>query len=324
MANRGVEKLIDKIKQSMSERKYYESHQLWRTIYFRLLKQERYLELAEILFDGADQLIRAKQFQSGSDLALLLVEVLSKISFDNRKDFEQWIEKVAGIIEKIDSSVVERETLIVRAIKWSSTESNLKNPLMHKLIAKIMAVEQNYEQARHHSLLSKNGAFCAKILIQLSNRALNSEIDMIIVQVVLNLLILKDKSTAMDTFDYYTKYHPQIRTTNPPYTTPLLNFAYFLLNIIDDRKLQAFNTLCDLYKVALDRDPEYEKKLEKIGIFYFNAPVKKQDIRSGGLFGDLFNQLFQELENDSDSDNNDNSMQTSSSSNFLSSNVDLD
>ncbi|KAG5671710.1 hypothetical protein PVAND_001890 [Polypedilum vanderplanki] len=323
MANRGVEKLIDKIKQSMSEKRYYESHQLWRTIYFRLLKQERYFELAEILYDGALQLINVKQFQSGSDLALLLIEVLTKCTFNNNtKQFEKWIENVGSIIGKIDSSVVEREMLIVKAIKWSSQESNSKNPLMHKLIAKIMANEQNYEQARHHSLLAKNGIFCAKILIQLSNKALNSEVDMIIVQVVLNLLILKDERTAMTAFHFYVKHHPLIRTSELPFCSPLLNFAYFLLNIIDEKNLQAFTTLCDLYRTALNRDPEYEKKLEKIGILFFNAPVKQEN-RGGGLFGDLFNQLFQELENDSDSDNNENSMQ-STSSNYLSSNVDLD
>jgi len=257
---------------------------------------------------------------SFSDLALLLVEVLSKHKFDDPNEFDTWICHVAGIIEKIDQNVVERETLIVRTIKWSSAETNQKNPTLHTLLARIMLKEENYEQARYHSLLSKNGYLCAKILIQHSTKAYNSEIDMIIVQVVLNLLILKDKTTALETFEFYTKLHPSVRTSQPPYRTPLLNFAYFLLNIIDDKKLQAFTTLCDLYRTALTRDSEYEKKLEKIGTFYFNAPVKKQDMRSGGLFGDLFNQLFHELENDSDSDSN---MQFSSSS-ILSSNVDLD
>lgn len=278
------------------------------------------MELAEILFDGSIRLINEKQFQSGADLALLLVEVLSKHKFLIPSEFEKWIYHVASVIEKIDANIVERETLIVKTIKWSSSETNQKNPTLHKLLAYIMLAEGNYEQARYHSLLSKNGTLCAKILIEHSAKANASEIDMFIVQVVLNLLILKDKATATDTFMYYTKHHPKIKTSQPPYKTPLLNFAYFLLNIIDDKKLQTFTTLCDLYRTALTRDAEYEKKLEKIGTFYFNAPVKQQNIRSGGLFGDLFNQLFQELENDSGDDSD---MQFLSSS-ILSSNVDLD
>lgn len=174
---------------------------------------------------------------------------------------------------------------------------------MHKLLARIMAKEQNYDQARHHYLFSKDGVGCAKILIQLSAKAFNSEVDMIIVQVVLNLLVLKEKGTAVETFDYYTKCHPKIRTHQPPFNTPLLNFIYFLLNLIETtKKLQSFTTLCELYKTALERDPSYKQQIEKIGISYFNAPARKQQQPQGGLFGNFFNSLFQELEYDSDSD----------------------
>jgi golgi to ER traffic protein 4 len=236
--------------------------------------------------------------------------VLSKCELENNtSEFEKWIEIIAGLIEKIEPNVVERETIIVKAVKWSSAGSVQKNPLIHKLLARIMAKEQNYEQARYHYLLSKDGVGCARILIQLSAKAYTSEIDLILVQVVLNLLVLKEKSTAVETFDYYTRYHPKIRTYQPPFHTPILNFAYFLLNIIDEKKLQAFSTLCDLYKTALDRDPAYKQQIEKIGISYFNAPVKKPAMQGGGLFGNFFNQLFQELEDDSDSDYEDASQQ---------------
>lgn len=299
---------------------FFSAHQMFRTIYFRYSKQERFLELSDLLLDGADKLINAKQFQSGSDLSLLLIEVLQKCKF-SEQDFEKWIFHVSCLIDRIEPNVVERESLIVRAVKWSC-EGNKKNPnqghpLLHKFIANTMTKEQNYEQARYHYLLSKDGVGCAKILILLSAKAYNSEVDMVIVQVVLNLLVLKEKDTAMVTFDTYTKLHPYIRTTNPPYRTPLLNFLYFLLNIIDDPKLQCFKTLCELYKTALSRDPAYEKQLQQIAVSYFGAPAAKP-ARNNGLFGDLFSQLFQELEDDSEDDD------TASSSSQFRSNVELD
>jgi len=304
LESRGITKLLAKIKDSMEEKKYYEAHQMFRTIYFRYSKQEKFLELSDLLLDGAEKLIAAKQFQSGSDLSLLLIEVLQKCKF-NEQEFEKWIISVGGLIDKIEPNVVERESLIVRAVKWSC-EGNKKNPhqghpLIHKLIANTMTKEQNFEQARYHYLLSKDGVGCAKILIQLSAKAYNSEVDLVIVQVVLNLLVLKEKDTALVTFNTYTKLHPYIRTSKPPYRTPLLNFLYFLLNIIDDPKLQCFKTLCDLYKTALSRDPAYEKQLQQIGVSYFGASPARP-ARQNGLFGDLFSQLFQELEDDSDDD----------------------
>lgn len=342
--SRGVAKLLGKIKDSLEEKKYYEgeemrkfktnqnkwvdstsilAHQMFRTIYFRYLKAEKFLELSDLLLDGANKLIAAQQFQSGSDLALLLINTLHQCKF-NDEEFERWIQCVGDLIEKIEPNVVERETLIVQAVKWSC-EGNKKNPhqghpLLHKKIAEIMAKEQNFDQARYHYLLSKDGIGCGKILIQISAKAFNSEVDMVIAQVVLNLLVLKEKDTALVTFNTYTGLHPKIRTPNPPYRTPLLNFLYFLLNIIDDPKLQCFKTLCELYKTTLSRDPAYEKQLQQIGVSYFGAPPARP-ARQNGLFGDLFSQLFQELDEDSEED--DSQPRASSSSQFRS-NVDLD
>lgn len=297
---------------------------MFRTIYFRYSKQEKFLELADLLLDGAEKLIAARQFQSGSDLSLLLIEVLQKCKFDELS-FEKWITNVGGLIEKIEPNVVERETLIVRAVKWScegnKNNPNQGHPLIHKLIAATMAKEQNYEHSRYHYLLSKDGAGCAKILIHLSAKAFTSEVDMIICQVVLSLLVLKEKETALVTFNTYTKLHPKIRTQNPPYRTPLLNFIYFLLHIIDEPKLQSFKTLCELYKTALSRDPAYEKQLQQVGVFYFGAP-QARPARQQGLFGDLFSQLFQELEEGSDDEDSQPAASSSSSSQFRV--VDLD
>lgn len=282
----------------------FPAHQMFRTIFFRYSKQGKFLELSDLLLDGAEKLIAAKQFQSGSDLSLLLIEVLQKCNFDET-DFEKWITNVGRLIDRIEANVVERETLIVRAVKWSC-EGNKKNPnqghpLIHKLIANTMAKEQNLEQARYHYLLSKDGIGFAKVLIQISLKAFDSEVDLVIVQVVLNLLILKETDTALVTFDTYTQMHPKIRTSHPPYRMPLLNFLHFLLQIIDEPKLQGFKSLCELYKTALSRDPAYEKQLQLIGVSYFGAP-QARTTRQNGLFGDLFSQLFQELEEDSDDD----------------------
>jgi golgi to ER traffic protein 4 len=345
---RGVAKLLTKISQSLEEKKFYEgalfcenvwnfnktyshivflAHQIYRTIYFRYSKQEKFKELAELLFDGAVKLIAEREFQSGADLSLLLIEILQKCKYKDG-EFENWMSKVAKIIESIDQNVVERDTLIVRAIKWScegnQDNPNQGHPLMHRHIAQIMSKEKNYEQARSHYLLSKDGQGCANVLIQISLTAYKSEIDLVIVQSVLNLLVLKEISTAKDTFDSYTNQHPSIRTSNPPYKTPLLNFLYFLLHLIDDPKLQSFTSLCELYKPALARDPEYDRQLKQIGVSYFGAKPPRQQT-GGGLFGGLFNQLFQELENDDIDDDDDLEPQPSTSKSFRTGgNADLD
>lgn len=179
---------------------------------------------------------------------------------------------------------------------------------MHKVIAQFLWTEGNLEQARHHFLLSKDGSGCGQMLIQLSQtKGLPREIDLFIVQVVLQQLCLNEINSAMETFHTYTKYHPKISRTEPPFILPLLNFAYFLLKIIECKKLAIFKKLCELYKPSLDRDPSYDKYLEKIGILFFGAPQAPAQRPGGGIFGDLINQLFQGLDDDDADDDSDSS-----------------
>lgn len=172
---------------------------------------------------------------------------------------------------------------------------------MHKVIAQLMWNEGNLEQARHHFLLSKDGSGCGQMLIELSQtKGFPKETDLFIAQVVLQQLCLKEISSASDTFNTYIKFHPKISRTDPPFVMPLLNFVFFLLKIIENhRKLTIFKKLCELYKTSLDRDPSYEKYLEKIGVLFFGAPNPPQR-SNNGIFGDLINQLFQGLDEEDD------------------------
>lgn len=182
------------------------------------------------------------------------------------------------------------------------SKTKLGHPLMHKLIAQILWAEGNMEQSRHHFLLSRDGSGCGQMLIQLSeSKGFNSEIDLFIAQGVLQQLCLKEKSSALQTFETYTKYHPKIACSDPPFSLPLLNFVYFLLKALETGKLAIFKTLCELYKPSLGRDLSYDKYLQKIGVIYFSAPPPPQ--RNGaGLFGDLINQLFQSVDDDDEAE----------------------
>jgi golgi to ER traffic protein 4 len=120
----------------------------------------------------------------------------------------------------------------------------------------------------------------------------------------LQQLCLKENAAALETFNTYTKLHPNIEH-GPPFIKPLLNFIYFLLKTIEagSGKLTTFKALCDLYKPSLDRDPSYNRYLIKIGCIFFNAPQPQQQLPSSGIIGELFNQLFQGLETDEPSAN---------------------
>jgi hypothetical protein len=73
----GTSRILDKAKQSIEEGKYYEAHQMYRTVYYRFVSQRRNEEALNLVYTGASLLLTHEQFGSGLDLSLLIIERLN-------------------------------------------------------------------------------------------------------------------------------------------------------------------------------------------------------------------------------------------------------
>ncbi|XP_037954393.1 Golgi to ER traffic protein 4 homolog [Teleopsis dalmanni] len=303
-SQRGVSRVLSKLDISIDSGNYYEAHQMYRTLYFRYVGQNKFDECLELLYNGSLKLLTKKQETSAADLGLLLIDTLERRK--NKDDVDLWIGQLTTIISRLSPNIVERETLINRAIKWSADISGIPHghPSMHKHIGEIFWNDGNIEQCRHHFLLSQDGNLCGRILIKISlSKGFVKETDLFIVQAVLQQLCLKDSKTAEDTFVAYTKGHPEIKRTCFPYKQPLLNFIYFLFRSIELNTFDIYLALLELYKPSLKRDAAYEKYLMKISCHYFGVthpPENREGGIMGGMFGDLFSRLFQGFEDDDD------------------------
>ena len=125
-----------------------------------------------------------------------------------------------------------------------------------------------------------------------------SEVDLFITQAVLQYLCLSNLPTATVAFKIYTANHPGIRASEPvsnprpPFLMPLLNFVWFLLELlltVETRKLALFTVLCEQYRVSIGRDPAYRKYLDRIAQLFFGVPPPSSTSRGpgGGIFGNL-------------------------------------
>lgn len=316
---RGVSRVIEKLENSIKDGNYYEAHQMYRTIYFRYLAQKKYEELLDMLFKGALLFLDRDQQISGADLAILLVEVLVKSESAN---YTEWTPKLCKIFAKISTAYPERDTFLANAIRWSAKGGAMQgHPFLHQGIAQVYWNEKNYINARHHYIYSKDGLGCAKLLIEFQvMQGFSYEEDLFITQVVLQYLCLQNKVTASQTFNNYTKEHPRIRKTRPPYLLPLLNFIWFLLQAVESQKLSTFTVLCEQYEPSIKRDPCYMQYLDKIGQIFFGLKPPPQQGR--GFFGNFLHSFLNGLDDDSDEDN---SVQASpSTSRLLTENNDLD
>ncbi|XP_050075454.1 Golgi to ER traffic protein 4 homolog [Anopheles maculipalpis] len=298
-AARGVQRVLDKLRASVEAKNFYEAHQMYRTLYFRYVAQRKYDDVLALLYDGALTMLEHEQYSSGADLGLLIIQTLEK-GGNEIESTEQWIKRLTELIGKIKPTSVDRETLLEKAMKWSGTlvSSPTGHPLMHKLYAQILHREGDLTHARQHFAHAKDGTSCGFLLIEISRtKGFASEIDLFVAHIVLQQLAMKETVTAADTFTTYCKFHTSIACTDPPFGLPLLNFLYFLLQLVEqnNRKYATFKALCELYKPSLERDPSYEKYLQMIGVKFFDGSRYEQ---RNLIFSDLLQQFFIDLEED--------------------------
>lgn len=319
-SSRGVSRVLEKLDKSLKNGDYYEAHQMYRTVCFRYLGQERYKELKDMLYQGSVLFLDSDQKTSGTDLGLLLIDVLNK---SKEQDCILWSPKLSIIFSKIGTdNDTERDAFLAQAVKWSAQGTSHGHPLLHQHIAKIYWDEQNYVQARHHYIHSQDGKGCAELLIEFQlTKGYKYETDLFIAQTVLQLLCLRNRITANQTFTTYTENHPRIKKTGPPFLLPLLNFIWFLLQAIESKKIQTFAVLCEQYRNSIKRDPCYVKYLDKIAQIFFGLKPQEEK-KPGGIFGNLIESFLGGLEDDSDDENS--SAAQASTSRKLIENTELD
>ena len=224
------ERLLTKLHKSLENKDYYESHQIYRTLYFRLLRDKKHIQLSELLVDGAFRLLRNGQHNSGADLATLYLQLLIETNnktLDDKPIVEndRLLITIRDLFELIPAKSPERLTFVTNAVKLGFVSS----AAVRKQFAVVLWREKNFAEARQHFVYSSDsGLDCALMLVEYQTTlGYPSEADLFIGQFVLQVLCVRNKSMADQTFHAYTSRHPSINTTNPPFLLPLLNFLWF-------------------------------------------------------------------------------------------------
>ncbi|KAI9306506.1 hypothetical protein BJ944DRAFT_238706, partial [Cunninghamella echinulata] len=103
MAQKGTGKTLEKLKASVNDGKYYEAHQMYRTIARRYNKQQKYDNSIKLLHDGALSLFQHNQFASGSDLANYMVDtyILANLPVD-----EKSLNRIIDLLELYPSTEI--------------------------------------------------------------------------------------------------------------------------------------------------------------------------------------------------------------------------
>jgi len=248
------------------------------------------LELEGMLFDGALLLFSHQETASGVDLAKLYVETLTQAEAGPE---EARFQRLSKLYQLIPGDNVDKPLYLSTCLKWSSKDNSpVGHPRLHQHLAYTLWQNKQYPEARQHFLQSSDGEGCGSMLVEFHlTRGYGSELDLFIAQTVLQYLCLKKSIAASTAFLAYTTEHPRIGS-GPPYSNPLLNFIWFLLlSIQTSQSLSVYSILCEKYKLAIERDPQYLEYLDKIGQHFFGVPAPVKP-KPGGMFSGLFDQLL--------------------------------
>lgn len=283
-----------KLEICLKDGNYYEAHQIYRTIYYRLEREKQFKDIYNILLDGSLKLFEKNEHNSGADLALLLVETMGKLKSASELGVQcetELLENLRKLFENILPNSPERITFVSKLLKIPY----LSMAILRRHFAEVLWKEKNYPDARSHFIHSSdNGNQCALMLIEYQLHAsFEYEIDLMIAQFVFQVLCIKNEQLANNAFFCYTSKHPKISCGKPPFISPLLNFVFFLMVAIDKfrGKSQIFDFLRNQYSNSLNRDPSYQEYLNQIGQIYFSCE-KSSPNDNMNIFRNLLQSIF--------------------------------
>ncbi|OQR79868.1 Golgi to ER traffic protein 4-like [Tropilaelaps mercedesae] len=279
----GLERVRVKLEQCLKDRDFYHAHQMYRTLYFRLNRQLKWSQCADIMFEGSDKLLVNGELNSGADLAALFVEALNKghIPADGH---------VLGRLAKLHSMMKahspERLTFTVKCIEYSSVwvpstcktgagvpsckrvtlnkndeslsdvssasssistvcrkDSSFGHPDLHRLLALNFWREKNFSDARYHFIHSTDGTNCARMLVEF-HTSRGYRSEVDLFIAQAVLQFLCLRNQQTATVAFLVYTRGHPAVQGPPpFTLPLLNFLWFLLLAVESRAKLAIFTL---------------------------------------------------------------------------------
>lgn len=223
------------------------------TSFLRYKSLDKVGEYRAILLEGALLMLEHNEINSGSDLALLLVDdYISK----HVEPTEENIAPLLKIFAAYKKDLHPRKFIFMRkCIEWSSREDNNNqgHPLLHNTFAKYFASLEEYESAQNHFIRGSDPEAYAEILIEWAKTGYPSEFDLYIARAVLMYLCLSNLKDANIVFEKY------VQLQDKEIDTPLLHFIMFLLLALERDALPLFDLLRQKYKKSISRDPSFDQ-----------------------------------------------------------------
>ncbi|CAO3596334.1 unnamed protein product [Absidia cylindrospora] len=304
MSQKGTSKTLEKLKNSVNEGKYYEAHQMYRTVARRYNKQEKYINSIKLLHDGAVSLMEHKQSGSGSDLANYMMDtyLLANLPVD-----EKALDCVIDILELYPSTEVGRRSFLSKTFSWTQKNGDYSegDPELHDYVGTMFYQEGQFSLAEEHLLVGTDHS--AELLGELSyswsKKDANNGSGIYLARVVLQYLAMKSIRHATLTFNNFIKaaklpsksqadyhYSPAGETIQLCiYDDSWLNFTQLILLTVQRDGAALFKQLKSTYGPMYNQQKGFDELIDDIGAAFYNIQKPK---KQGNMMQDLMNSLF--------------------------------
>jgi hypothetical protein len=247
-------KLLTKLGDAMEGKKFYEAHQLLKTIYFRHMNAGKYDELEELLVKYATLLLQNNQIESGCDVAIMLSRMYKDKNFPvaaNR------IIEVCRLLE-VMPPCPERITYLMTILEWCGN-SDLSGKV-HATAVVLYTNERCYSEAWKHMVRLTDGAEASTLAppILKGCQIRRDEWDIAISTLVLSYLAAKKIDVAEVAFTRLVKEHFHE-------LSPLLNGVRFLIEAAKMKDPKVFAAIREVYEPSFCRNFLVRKLVGSVG-----------------------------------------------------------
>ena len=296
----GTQHVLDKLKTSVEHGNYYEAHQMYRSVFRRLVKQGKYQEARGLVQAGAFDFFRANQDGSAVDLALLLLDVFCLAQEPVAVESCAVLLELLSLIPVKNSS---RADFITGSIKWSVKcgQFPLGEPALHLEIGRIYLRDKQFKEALNHLLLASSPE-CAAPLAQLALEPAFDEFGQSgsskLLFNVLKLLTFSRVETAWACFQAYlvlagpghlesVAYHGIEMFV---YKDSVLNFVQYLLLACKSGDAKMFMFLKQRYEVLISETLGQDGMtlFSSVGQKMFGIQNQQAGLNLNALLGSLF------------------------------------
>lgn len=302
--------------------KHYEAEQQYKVQATRLTNKQKHDDASQLLYYGAEQLLKAGEANAGSELANLYTQSVARAtsreptSSSNTTSIASYIDAIIQLAHTFDAAHWQLAVdFLKRAASWAgkagnaaegvmdvdgqqsdgsaSTSSSSSNASVSKLqqaIARLYGTRQQYQQANTHFIrggitsVDKHAAMLSDWMKQ----GRPDEADAFIARAVLQYMSVGQNDAARQLLQLMKQ-----RLTPEAYNAfPLLHFLYILLQLTDmqlptNQKSTIYQQLCQHYAKALEYDAQWKQYLKVIGEQQFGVSSQSALLQMLGsqLFG---------------------------------------